>query len=98
MPTTISPDSVRTSPLFSGMTEQDKDALLASGRLRPCPRGQMLFAHGEPVTHFYIIAIGTMQLFRVNPDGHEKTIDVQKLGCSLLALKPNGFVSPVKAY
>lgn len=23
---------------------------------------------------------------------------VQKLGCSLLALKPNGFVSPVRAY
>ena len=69
--------------MFSGMTEQDKDALLASGRLRPCPRGQMLFAHGDPVTHFYIIASGTMQLFRVNPDGHEKTIDVLKAGQTL---------------
>lgn len=78
MPPTIAPDSVRTSPLFSGLTEQDKQALLAGGRIRQVPRGQMLFAQGDPVTHFYIVVSGTMQLFRATPDGHEKTIDVVK--------------------
>lgn len=77
---TISPEVVRTLPLFSGVTEQDKDALIKGGRIRQCRRGQMLFAHGEPVTHFYIIVSGTVQLFRENPDGHEKTIDVLKAG------------------
>ncbi len=72
MPPTISPESVRASPLFSGLTEQDKQALLAGGRIRQAPRGQMLFLHGDPVTHFYMIISGTVQLFRENADGHEK--------------------------
>jgi CRP/FNR family transcriptional regulator, dissimilatory nitrate respiration regulator len=78
MPSAISYDVVRTLPLFSGVTEQDKDALIKSGRLRHAPRGQMLFTHGEPVTHFYIIVSGTIQLFRATADGKEKTIDVLK--------------------
>jgi CRP-like cAMP-binding protein len=77
---TISPDIIRSLPLFSGLTEQDKDMLIKGGRIRQCPRGQMLFAHGEPVTHFYAIVKGTFQLFRANSDGQEKTIDVLKNG------------------
>lgn len=80
MSSTISSDIIRTLPLFSGMDEQDKEALIGGGRLRSCPRGKMIFAHGDPVTHFCIIISGTIQLFRENPDGHEKTIDVLKSG------------------
>jgi CRP-like cAMP-binding protein len=76
----ISPDIARSMPLFSGLTEQDKDTLIKGGRIRNCPRGQMLFAHGEPVTSFYIVVKGTFQLFRANADGHEKTIEVVKAG------------------
>jgi len=80
MSPTTSSDIVRTLPLFSGLTEQDKAALLAGGCIRQCKRGQLLFRHGDPVTHFYIVVSGTVQLFRENPDGHEKTIDVLKAG------------------
>lgn len=83
MYTTISPDGVKHTPLFAGLSEQDKQTLLAGGRIRQCPRGQMLFAHGEPVTHFYVIVSGTFQLFRTNPEGHEKTIEVLKAGRSM---------------
>lgn len=67
-------------PLFSGLTEQDKDLLIKGGRIRRCARGQMLFAHGAPVTHFYVIVSGTIQLFRASPDGNEKTVNVLKAG------------------
>lgn len=77
---TVSAENVRAFPLFSGLSEQDKNILIAGGKLRNCPRGKMLFAHGEPVTHFYIIINGTVQLFRGNLDGHEKTIDVLTTG------------------
>lgn len=80
MPQIISPEAVRNAPLFSGLTEQDKDALIKGGRIRQCPKGQMLFSHGEPVTHFYVIVKGTFQLFRENADGQEKTIEVLKSG------------------
>lgn len=80
MPPTIYPDIIRALPLFSGLNEQDKAALLTGGRIRQCKRGQLLFHHGDPVTHFYIIISGTVQFSRENPDGHEKTIDVFKAG------------------
>lgn len=62
------------------MTEQDKQALLAGGKIRNCPRGKMLFAHGEPVTNFFVVVSGTFQLFRTNAEGHEKTVAIIKSG------------------
>ena len=76
----VAPDNARNLPLFAGLTEQEKDALIKGGRLRQVPRGQMLFTHGDAVTHFYVLVSGTMQLFRATPDGHEKTTAVAKAG------------------
>lgn len=76
----ITPESARGMALFAGLTEQEKDGLLKGGRVRNVPRGQMLYAHGDPVTHFYLIMNGTIQLFRASPDGHEKTVDIMKGG------------------
>ena len=70
----------RTLRLFSGLTEQEKDGLLRCGRVRTLARGEMLFFHGEPVTHFYLILDGNIQLFRENQDGDEKTLHVLKAG------------------
>jgi CRP-like cAMP-binding protein len=80
MPQTIVPNIVRDMPLFSGVTEQDRNDLIKSGHIRHCAKGQMLFAHGEPVTHFYIVIKGVFQLVRSNAEGHEKTIEVVKAG------------------
>lgn len=76
----VAPESARGLPLFTGLTEQEKDTLIKGGRIRTVSRGQMLFAHGDKVTHFYIVVSGAMQLFRANADGHEKTIAVIKAG------------------
>lgn len=76
----VLPDSARNSPLFSGMSEQEKDALIREGRVRNITRGEMLFAHGDQVTHFYMVVSGAIQLFRTNPDGHEKTTAIAKTG------------------
>jgi len=73
-------DIVEDFPLFSGMSELEKDALIKGGRLRQCPQGKILFAHGEPVMHFYLIVSGTIQLFRTTADGGEKTIELLKSG------------------
>lgn len=79
----VAPESTRGMALFSGLTEQEKDVLVKGGCLRRVPHGQMLFAHGDRVTHFYAIVSGTIQLFRATPDGHEKTIAVAKAGQTL---------------
>jgi CRP-like cAMP-binding protein len=80
MPQSVSPDIIKGLPLFSGLTEQDKDTLLKAGRLHRFTRGEHLFMHGDPIKHFYIVCRGTVQLFRENPDGHEKTTDVRIAG------------------
>lgn len=80
MQSMISPELVRAMPLFSGLTDKDRDSLLKGGRIRHCERGETLFYHGDPVTHFYVVVSGTIQLYRENPDGKEKTIDVLKSG------------------
>ncbi len=72
--------SPRDMPLFMGLSEREKDELITGGRIRHISRGQMFFTHGDPVTHFYFLISGTVQLFRATPDGHEKTIAVTKSG------------------
>lgn len=80
MAQTLVPETTRNIPLFNGLPEQEKDVLLGGGRIRHCPRGQMLFSHGQPVTHFYIIVKGTFQLFRGNAEGQMKTIELLRAG------------------
>jgi len=74
------PNIVRDLPLFADIPYLERVALLQSGSLRRCPQGQMLFVHNDPVTHFYVILSGTMQLFRETLGGHEKTVDILKAG------------------
>ena len=73
-------ENVRMLSLFDGIADHEKDALLKEGRLHKCARGQMLYAQGDKVTHFYIIVSGTMQLFRTTPDGQGKTLYLLKQG------------------
>lgn len=72
--------TIGSFPLFSGMPEPEKDALIKGGRIRQYPHGTVIFRHGEPITHFYVIISGTIQLYRTTADGSEKTIEVLKSG------------------
>ncbi len=80
MAATIAPDTLRNLRLFSGLTEQERENLIRDGQIQQCPKGKLLFTYGDPIKHFYIILNGTFQLFRTNPDGHEKTIELLKNG------------------
>lgn len=79
----VSPEDAKKTSLFSGLMEQEKETLLKAGRSKRYTRGEMLFAHGDPVTHFYMIASGLVQLYRATPDGHEKTIALAQAGQTL---------------
>ena len=74
---------IRNLSLFSSLSDGEKDALLAGGKVRQLAKGQALFHHGDPVTHFYIVQKGQIQLFRDSADGHEKTLNIVKSGQTL---------------
>lgn len=66
--------TIQNLPIFNGLAADEKNALLQIGQPRKVPRGEMLFAQGDTVKHFYIVTSGAMQLFRSNADGGTKTI------------------------
>jgi CRP-like cAMP-binding protein len=72
----IEPSTLKALPLFSTLTKAESALIIKSSRLRRCERGQFVFMHGEPITHFYVICRGTVQIFRETPDGHEVTSDM----------------------
>lgn len=76
----VLPEMVNKLTLFSGIPEADKKTMLEAGHIRNIRRGHTLFLHGEPVAYFYIVIGGTIQLFRVNQGGDEKTISLIEPG------------------
>jgi CRP-like cAMP-binding protein len=74
------PSDAMTLSLFAGLTQAEKETLLAGGHIHKYPPGQMLFLHGDPVEHFYIVTDGTVQLFRETVNGQEKTVHIANAG------------------
>ncbi len=70
-------------PSVSAMGIRYSSTSIYRSFIRQLPRGQRLFTHGDPVSHFYIILSGNVQLVRTNPEGSEKTIDIRRSGQTL---------------
>jgi len=81
----VKSETLKTLPMFSGLTTDENALLLENSRLRNCERGTFLFMHGDTITNFYVVCRGTVQIFRETPDGHEVTSDLLIAGDSLNA-------------
>lgn len=77
--------TLKALPLFSAITPEECTRIIQNSCIRNCEHGQFLFMHGEPITHFYVICRGTVQIFRETPDGHEVTSDLLIAGDSINA-------------
>ena len=69
-------------PVFSGLTPEALDVLLAQARVINLRPGSMLFRQGEPATAFFIIVEGWIKLYRVTPAGDEAVLNVFSKGQS----------------
>lgn len=67
-------------PLFHGIREEEKAALIASGKIRSFSKGTLLFMHGDPLTSFFIVTDGAIRQFRETPDGKEITVGLAVRG------------------
>ena len=70
-------------PLFSGLMPDERAALLRAGQARSFAAGEVLFHHGDPLSHFYVVVRGTLQLYRTTSDGRQKTLELLKAGQTL---------------
>lgn len=67
---------IRRLPLFDGLDHDMLVRLLEQARVESWPRGSLLFRQDEPATHFYVILVGWVKLFRGGSEGQESVVHV----------------------
>ena len=60
--------------LFSALNEAQRARVLEHAQVREFATGQHLFGHGDPAAHFFMVRSGSVKLYRLSPDGHEKVM------------------------
>jgi len=71
-----SDDHVRGAPLFAALEDEAAASLRASMVEVQLPRGQALFAEGEPGDRLYIVLAGKIKLGRTSADGRDNLLAV----------------------
>lgn len=70
-------------PLFEGLGHEKLERLLDHARVQSWPRDALLFSQQAPATHFYVILVGWLKLFRSSHTGQESVVHVFTRGESL---------------
>jgi CRP-like cAMP-binding protein len=73
---------VRRVPLFAGLPPGMLERLLEPARVENLARGTLLFAQETPATHFYVILVGWVKVYRATADGGENVVHVFTRGDS----------------
>ncbi|RLV58782.1 Crp/Fnr family transcriptional regulator [Parashewanella curva] len=66
--------------LFSNLAENELSRLMSNAALINLKAHENLFFQGEPAKRFYLLLHGNLQLYRTNPQGQDKVIDVVREG------------------
>lgn len=63
-----------TLPLFSNITEPERERLAQDCHLRRLERGRTIFHVGDACREFHVVVMGQVKLFAMSPTGVEKVI------------------------
>lgn len=74
--------ALRTHYLFSGLSDAQHERLLPAIRIREFSTGQMLFQQGDEAPAFFLLHTGSVKLYRLSNDGHEKIMRLIEPGQS----------------
>jgi CRP-like cAMP-binding protein len=64
-------EAVLRSRIFDGLTDAEREIVLAEAVPSALKRGHTLARQGEPARHFYLVESGFLKLVQLTPDGHE---------------------------
>jgi CRP-like cAMP-binding protein len=70
------PDLLRASPLFAGLDDAAWAALAPRLNERTLPRGDALFAEGDPGDALHVLIDGKVKICRTSSDGRENVVAV----------------------
>ncbi len=71
---------LKESELFSGMSDASAKKIASMGRITKVPQNTMIFLEGEKGSSFFIMAEGSVRLFKSAPDGREVTVKLPSPG------------------
>ncbi len=77
---------LRKTPLFASLTEKEIRALAMRVVKRRFPRGELLFAEGDPCTGLFLVASGKIRIFKLSAAGREQALAVEGPGSSFAEL------------
>ncbi len=75
--------ALKSTALFGNLAPEALKKLAALARERDLARGEMLFLAGEPAAGLFVIAQGQIRAFRVNAQGREQTLHIERAGATL---------------
>lgn len=67
-------------PLFSDLGRDELSHLIRESRMERQSTGSLLFLHGDPASHFYVVLNGLVKLYRATADGNESVIAILPRG------------------
>lgn len=67
---------ISSTPLFSGLSDSDVADIAGIVKEKDVIKGEVIFSDGEPSTGFYIVASGSVKIFKLSPDGKEKILHI----------------------
>ena len=76
-------EALQRTILFGELERGDQEALAKRAVEHKLDRGQTLFLVGEPAAGLYVVAEGAIRAYRVNADGREQVIHVERAGATL---------------
>lgn len=71
---------LRTVPLLTPLPEQDLMTLCQDLHLHGYKKGEFIFHQGDPSHQIYIVLKGKVRIYRVNPSGHETSLNIFSTG------------------
>ena len=72
---TLTTDLARC-PLLANVGDDDLARIAQASRVVNVRTGELVFREGQPCDGFYIVAEGAVRLYKIGPDGRERTLHV----------------------
>jgi len=74
--------AIRQAPLFAGLDDETLSSVIASGRVRPLHRGEVLYCQGDRAGNLYIVLDGWLKIHRTSAVGRSTVRSVVTRGDS----------------
>jgi CRP/FNR family transcriptional regulator, dissimilatory nitrate respiration regulator len=71
---------LQSCKLFSDLDPHELDALQQISVRKEYRKGEIIFSEGETSRGFFLVVVGAVKIFRVNPDGRERVFHVVEAG------------------